>query len=120
MAKPSSPVVGFRLDPESAKLLAEIAAAYGMDAAPYARLLVLKEIGAAAKTPPVRRRVLHADELRRLLGELGRQGSNVNQIAHHLNAGGHANGLRAAIAQLEAEHAACLRAVTSLLVGAAQ
>jgi|APMI01.1.fsa_nt_gi hypothetical protein len=120
MAKPPSPVIGFRLDPESAKLLAETAAAHGMDAAPYARVLVLKGLGAAANMMPVRRRVLHAAELRQLLAELGRQGSNLNQIARHLNGGAPANGLRTAIAQLDSEHAACLRAVTSLLVGAAQ
>lgn len=118
--EPKSPVIGFRLDSEGRAALDQAADAHGMKPASYARWLVLDAIGTATSTPSVQRRIMHADELRRLLGELGRQGSNLNQIAKHLNSGGRATELREAIMQLTAEHGACLRALTSLLVGTAQ
>jgi hypothetical protein len=42
-------------------------------------------INSKMQEPPVRRRILAREELRRLLGELGKQGSNLNQLARHCN-----------------------------------
>jgi hypothetical protein len=55
----------------------------GLTAASYVRRTLL---GAATprqvRRPPIERR-----ELGRLLGELGKVGSNLNQLAHHANSG---------------------------------
>ena len=49
----------------------------------YARQVLLGAPGARqVRRPPVERK-----ELARLLGELGHVGSNLNQLAHHANAG---------------------------------
>lgn len=51
--------------------------------ASYARSVLL-----SAPAPRARRRPsIEAETLGRLLGDLGKVGSNLNQIAHHLNAG---------------------------------
>ncbi|MGZ3218572.1 plasmid mobilization protein [Paracoccus sp. T5] len=51
--------------------------------ASYARSVLL-----SAPAPRARRRPsIEAEAMGRLLGELGKVGSNLNQIAHHMNAG---------------------------------
>ncbi len=55
----------------------------GLTPASYARSVLL-----SAPAPRARRRpTIEAETVGRLLGELGKVGSNLNQIAHHLNAG---------------------------------
>jgi hypothetical protein len=79
--------VSFRLPPPDRAKLKEIAAAQGLTAGQLARKIVARDLGLQTKLNHVRRAVANADLLRRLLGELGRVGNNLNQIAARLNAG---------------------------------
>lgn len=68
--------------PEFAEIMAQAEKA-GLTAPSYARSILL-----SAPAPRARRRpTIEAEAVGRLLGELGKVGSNLNQIAHHLNAG---------------------------------
>ena len=110
-------VIAFRVTSDTKAKLTKVARAHGVGPSAHARDVLLAAIDAAAVTPRVARRVMQGEQLRELLAELGRQGSNLNQVAHHLNAGGRVTEVRDAIDVLRAEHAAALRAVTSFLVG---
>ncbi|PZQ87077.1 MAG: hypothetical protein DI534_15415 [Leifsonia xyli] len=77
----------FRVGKEEAEKLVAVAAAMGLTPGQLARRIIEREIGLIARTATVRRRVANADLLRQGLGELGRVGNNVNQVAAHLNAG---------------------------------
>lgn len=79
--------VSFRLPPGDRAKLMEVAAAQGLTAGQFARKIVARDLGLQARLNHVRRAVANADLLRRLLGELGRVGNNLNQIAARLNAG---------------------------------
>ena len=113
-------LIAFRLDDAGKTALDAVSDACGMKPAAFARKIVLEAVDAAASAPPIRRRVMHAEELRLLLAELGRQGSNLNQLARHVNIGGRAAELSGVVDMLRAEHARALAAVTRLLVGAAE
>jgi hypothetical protein len=81
----------------------------GLSVAGYARSVLLSAPPVRqARRPPVERL-----ELARLLAELGRVGSNVNQIARALNAGGDLGqeGLTAALADINDMHDAVLTAL---------
>ncbi len=77
----------FRVATEEAEKLVKVAAAMGLTPGQMARRIIEREVGLMARTATVRRRVANADLLRQGLGELGRVGNNVNQVAAHLNAG---------------------------------
>lgn len=79
--------VSFRLPPGDRAKLMEVAAAQGLTAGQLARKIVARDLGVQARLNHVRRAVANADLLRRFLGELGRVGNNLNQIAARLNAG---------------------------------
>ncbi len=76
----------------------------------YARQIILD-------TPPPRARrkpSVDTEQVARLLGELGKVGSNLNQIAHHLNAGtagAGSNTIASAIADVSAMRDACMKAL---------
>lgn len=75
-----------RYTPEEWAVVAAKAAAYGQSVGQYQRAAALQIAELAA--PRVRRRPTpELEELRRLLGQVGKIGSNVNQIAAVLNAG---------------------------------
>ena len=76
----------FRLTKEDGKLLNAVAAAAGTTAGEWARQAVSAALGISYERRSMRRRVANADLLREYLGELGRQGNNVNQVAARLNA----------------------------------
>ena len=92
--------------------LAEIerqAAAAELTAASYARSVLL-----SAPAPRARRRpAVETQEVARLLGELGKVGSNLNQIAHRLHTGQAigSNSLAAALDDVRAMRDACLAAL---------
>ncbi len=76
-------LLAIRVTPEEYALVNDQAARAGLATGSYVRDLVL---GAPAprqvRRPPVERK-----ELARLLGALGHVGGNLNQLAHHANAG---------------------------------
>ena len=76
-------IIGVRVtDDEMAEITAE-AERSGLTVASDARSVLL-----SAPAPRARRRPsIEAEALGRLLGDLGKVGSNLNQIAHHMNAG---------------------------------
>jgi len=77
-----------RLTPEERALIEAAADRAGLTAGSYARNVLM-----GAPTPrQVRRPPVERAELARLLAELGRIGSNVNQIARALNTGFEADG----------------------------
>lgn len=77
----------FRVATPEADKLAAIAGATGLTPGQMARRIIEREVGLMAETATVRRRVANADLLRQGLGELGRVGNNLNQVAAHLNGG---------------------------------
>jgi hypothetical protein len=81
----------------------------GLSMGGYLRKAALGKAGPRSKRPPAAER----DELRRLKGELGRVGNNLNQIAHALNTGtAPAPGeLETALAELAAVHESVRRAL---------
>lgn len=74
-------VLQVRLTPLERAAVEDRAAQAGLTAASYTRRLLLgADAPRQVRRPPVERR-----ELTRLLGELGRVGNNLNQIAHRMN-----------------------------------
>ena len=76
--------IAFRLDPEVAAIVADKAARHGLSIGQYARTLVVKDAG---NSLPVLRRGPPRDavELRQLTAQVGRIGSNINQLARVAN-----------------------------------
>lgn len=105
--------IGFRLDGKTALVVAGKAARHGMSAGQYARALVMTDTGHRL---PVLRRAPPRDavELRRLVTQLGKIGSNVNQLARVGNTPGLAidrNALGQALADLAEIRGALLTAL---------
>jgi len=75
----------FRLDDKAHQLLLDTANAFGLAPATYARVILFQQLGLTIDHLPIKRRVMHAGLLRKYLAELGRHGSNLNQIARRLN-----------------------------------
>ncbi len=91
-----------RLTPAESAALHDRARAAGLSTGAYLRACALGDSGPRAKrAPPVNRELL-ADAL----ASLNRVGNNLNQIAKHLNTGGHPD--RAAMAEARAELAALI------------
>jgi len=85
------------------------ASATGLAAAAYLRACALGDKGPRAKrAPPVQ-----GDLLAQAIAALNRVGNNLNQIAHHLNAGGSPN--HAQIIEAKAEHSECVKAILKSL-----
>ena len=76
----------FRLTLADGERLDAAAAAAGTTPGEWARQVVSTALGVAYQRRAMRRRVANADLLRGFLGELGRQGGNLNQVAARLNA----------------------------------
>ena len=94
-------VVPFRATEGEVDHLAAVAKLQNLSKSAFirARLFDAPEI---KPTRPARRPSVEVAVLSRLLGQLGKCGSNLNQIAHQLNAGEHANrgDITAALAEL--------------------
>ena len=75
------PHIDFRVTETEKKEIADKAKAAGLDVGAYCRGLCLGDSKIRAR----RRPSVEAELLARLLGELGKIGSNINQIAHKLN-----------------------------------
>lgn len=80
--------IAFRVSAETERELASIAEQSELSLGELARKLVLEGAGRAAEMPAMRRHVSNPQELRAILGELGRHGSLLNQIARVLNFSG--------------------------------
>jgi len=77
----------------------------GLSTAAYLRACALGDSGPRAKrAPPVNRELMAT-----ALADLNRVGNNLNQIAHHLNTGGHPD--RAKMADARAELVVCLQMI---------
>jgi len=75
--------IGVRLTDHEFSIIADFADRAELTPASYARQVLLD-----SPPPRARRRpAVEKQQLAKLLGEIGKIGSNVNQIAHHLNAG---------------------------------
>jgi hypothetical protein len=101
--------VAARLTPSEYAAIAEKSAAAGLSLSAYARACLLGDPGLRAKRAPPLNRVA----LGEAIAALNRVGNNLNQIAHHLNAGGHPD--RAAIAASNGKLDACLSAISKTL-----
>jgi hypothetical protein len=75
-------VLTVRLSDDEKLALITKATERGLAVGAFARAAMFGETGPRAK----RRPTVDQELLRRLLGQLGKVGSNINQIAHHLNA----------------------------------
>ncbi len=81
----------------------------GLSVGAYLRACALGDKGPRAKRAPP----IQGDLLAQAIAALNRVGNNVNQIAHHLNAGGHPD--RARIAENSDKLDACLSAILKAL-----
>lgn len=98
-----------RMTPAESAALQTRARNAGLSVGAYLRTCALGESGPRAKRAPPLNRELMADAL----ASLNRVGNNLNQIAKHLNSGGHPN--HAAILDARAELVACLQVLMSAL-----
>ena len=105
----------FRIATEEADKLVVVAAARGLTPGQMARGIIEREVGLIARTARVRRRVANADLLRQALGELGRIGNNINQVAAHLNANNPAPWRRDELDRMQVELQAALAAAMAAL-----
>lgn len=96
--------IAFRVSAETEEELAAIAAQSGVSLGELARKLVLEGIGRGAETPAARRHVANPSELRAILGELGRHGSLLNQIARVLNFSGPTKEALEALVRIQGEY----------------
>ena len=112
----------FRLTEAAGARLDDIAAAAGTTPGEWAREVVSTALGVAYQKRSMRRRVANADLLRRLLGEFGRQGSNLNQVAARLNAerSADAAAVRQALDAIRAGQASLVAAILATLGGTDQ
>lgn len=107
--------VTVRLSKDERDALDALASRSGLAAGAFMRAAAFGDAGPRAqRRPPVDHRAL-----RQLLGECGRVGNNLNQIARRLNEGGGANipELKAALAAYLDIRAAILRALTMDTIG---
>ncbi len=110
VADPKTRIVPIRFTPEQYAQLSEKASRAGMAIGAAARSILLGAAGPrAVKRPPVEKA-----QLARLLGAIGKLGSNVNQIARALNEGRDAPSL-AELAEMRADIAAMRTAVMAAL-----
>lgn len=109
----------FRLTTVDGARLDAVAAAQGTTSGEWARQAVSAALGLAYQRRAMRRRVANADLLRRMLGELGRQGGNLNQVAGRLNADRSLAGeaARDDIAALRAGQKTLVAAIVAVLGG---
>lgn len=98
-----------RVNEEEKKEVVEKASKAGMTEGEFVRSRCLDKV----KTRAARRPTVELENLSRLLGELGKVGSNLNQIAKTLNAGGWASGneVNKALRELQGVSAAILDAM---------
>ena len=101
--------VAVRCNDTEHRALTVRAEAAGLSVGAYLRTVVVGTAGPRA----VRRAPVERVELARLLAELGKVGSNVNQLAHQANAGRFPVGdqLAAAIADVQAMRTALMKAL---------
>jgi len=110
VSDPKSRIVPIRFTPEQYEQLSEKANRAGMAIGAAARTILLGTAGPrAVKRPPVEKA-----ELARLLGAIGKIGSNVNQLARAFNEGRDAPSL-AELAEMRADIAAMRAAVMAAL-----
>lgn len=96
--------IAFRVSAETEKELVAVAGQLGLTLGELARKLVLDGVGRAAETPAAKRHVSNPSELRAILGELGRHGSLLNQIARVLNFSGPTKEALDALARIQGEY----------------
>jgi hypothetical protein len=84
VADPKSIAISFRCTAQDHAVIHEASTRAGLSIGAYLRALALGTAGPrAVRRPPIERR-----ELARLLGHLGKVGSNLNQLAHAFNRSG--------------------------------
>jgi hypothetical protein len=98
--------VRVRLLPSERAVVEDKAAEAGMSMASYVRAAMLGDPGIRAKRAPT----LNAVLLAQAVAALNKAGSNLNQIAHHLNAG-HAAGSAETVQTLHETRAAVLQII---------
>jgi hypothetical protein len=76
-----------RLTGDEHRVISAVAAGAGLGICSYARMVVVRAAGLKASKPPRRKPGEDAKVLARFLGELGKIGSNINQLAHDHNQG---------------------------------
>ena len=108
-------VMAFRVDDDTKRLIEDVARAQGVSAGVLCRSMILREVGATSALPRSQRIVVDPAELRMLLGELGRQGSNLNQVARRLNVGEVPASAMADLAAMRQAYEAALAGITAAL-----
>lgn len=95
-----------RLTPEERAALVSAAEAAGVGPSSFARVATLRAAGRPA-TPGRKRRDVVAAALAPVLGELGRHGGLLNQLARHANSGGRVDPDRLDALRSEMERLTC-------------
>ena len=81
----------------------------------FCRSIVFAFLGTAMPTARVARKIADRDVLRGLLGELGRHGSLLNQIARKRNLGAASSEIEHDLAAMREAYGAALRAIATAL-----
>ena len=110
-------LISFRLDTETSVKLAEMAQGRGMTPSSIAREAVLKSLGTSMAMPATRKRIAHGADVRAALAELGREGSNLNQISRALNRDPSDSAARVALVAMRDAHERALGAITTAICG---
>ena len=108
-------VVSFKTDETAQNAIETLAKAQGVSPGSFCRSLVLAEIGVAMPTARVTKQVADRDILRSLLGELGRHGSLLNQVARRANIGAAASELASDLAVMRDAYVQAVQAIASAL-----
>lgn len=106
-------VISFKISETAKAAIDAMANDRGLAPALLCRTIVLREVGAMAEQPRVTRRIANRDLLRDALGELGRHGSLLNQIARKLNGGGSAVAAASDLTSMRVSYDAALRVLTT-------
>jgi hypothetical protein len=76
-----------RLTGDEHRAISAVAAAEGLGICSWSRMVVVRAVGRKASKPPRRTPGEDAKVLASFLGQLGKIGSNINQLAHDHNQG---------------------------------
>lgn len=111
MTKELSETVATKVSDVTAKALADRAAHLGITRGELVRHAIQTSLGDFVPDLQPAAPSFDTAELRRLMAELGRQGSLLNQVARALNVGGATPAAQASLTAMEAEYRRVLEAV---------
>lgn len=115
MTKEFSETVATKVSSATSDALTACAAEFGVTRGELVRRAIQALLGEAVPELQPAAPVFDPSELRRLMAELGRHGSLLNQIARTMNIGGATPAAQASLIAIEAEYRRVLEAIRAVL-----